>query len=266
MVVGCLVTLTAWGQTPGKKVSDYVTKKDIPYSASSDSYARERCKLDVYYPKDKTDCPVVVWFHGGGLTGGNKDFPYRLKEKGIVLVAANYRLLPRVPVDSAINDAAEAVAWAFRHAKEYGGSPRKIYVSGHSAGGYLTAMVGLDRKWLRRFGVEADSIAALVPFSGQMISHFSYRDMHGIGPLQPLVDRYAPLYHVRKDASPIYLITGDREMELYGRYEENAYMARMLRLSGHPNVKLYEIGGHDHGAMADPAQHILLNVIREREK
>lgn len=43
-------------------------------------YMRERCRLDVYYPTDLKDFPTVVWFHGGGLTGGNRFVPEGLKE------------------------------------------------------------------------------------------------------------------------------------------------------------------------------------------
>ena len=48
----------------------YVTVSDIAYTAKSDSYSQERLKLDVYYPDGAKDCPVVVWFHGGGLEAG----------------------------------------------------------------------------------------------------------------------------------------------------------------------------------------------------
>lgn len=239
----------------------YVTKNDISYTAKADSYARERLKLDVYYPQDKTGCPVVVWFHGGGLTSGSKEIPERLREKGLVVVGVNYRLLPNVTVDKCLDDCAEAVAWVFAHAADYGGDKRHIFVSGHSAGGYITMMLGLNRQWLARYGVSADSIAALVPFSGQAISHFSYRQMNGIGNLQPLVDEYAPLYWVRKDCPPMTLITGDREYELFGRYEENALLLRYMKLAGNTTTELYEIGGHGHGAMMEPSFHILLNTI-----
>ena len=50
----------------------YQQVNDIPYTASSDAYAQERCKLNVYYPVDQKDAPVVVWFHGGGIEGGEK--------------------------------------------------------------------------------------------------------------------------------------------------------------------------------------------------
>ena len=57
----------------------YKTVKDLPYIAKSetDTYRKERCKLDVYYPVDKKDFPTIVWFHGGGLEGGGKHIPDR---------------------------------------------------------------------------------------------------------------------------------------------------------------------------------------------
>ena len=239
----------------------YVTVRDIPYS-SADAYAIERCKLDVCYPEGADAAPVVVWFHGGGLTGGDKFVPEELKSDGIIVVAVNYRLLPRASIDDCIDDAAAAVAWTFRNISRFGGSTERIWVAGHSAGGYLTDMIGLDKSWLAKYGIDADSIAGLAPYSGQVITHFAIRESMGMSPLQPLVDRYAPLYHVRGDAPRIIIISGDRERELYGRYEETAYFRRMLLLSGHPEVYMYELDGYDHVSMAAPAHHILKEHIR----
>ena len=66
---------------------------------------------------------------------------------------------------------------------------------------------------------------------------------------------------MRKDAPPILLITGDREKELLGRYEENAYLFRMLKVSGHQDVTLFEIDGYGHG-MTDPAHPLLLKFVQ----
>lgn len=248
-------------------LAQYKQVNDIAYTPkSADAYSKERCKLDVYYPEKKKDAPVVVWFHGGGLEGGNKYIPEEMKNSGCVVVTVNYRLLPKATIDQCIDDAAAAVAWTFSHVAEYNGDPKRIYVSGHSAGGYLADMIGLDKHWLDAYGVDADAIAALFPFSGQVITHYNIRKQHGIGPLQATIDQYAPLTFVRPDAPPVFVISGDRELELYGRYEEQAYFWRMLKLTGHKKVYLYEMQGFDHGAMPSPAFHILKEYINGKIK
>lgn len=234
--------------------ADFTETKGKPYSR-----AGERCVMDIYHPAEVTGeaLPVIVWFHGGGLTGGHWKVPSQLKTGKYVVVAPGYRLIPDVKLDDCIDDAAAAVAWVMDSIAAYGGDPRRVFVSGHSAGGYLTSMIGLDRSRLRKYGKEADSIAGLLPVSGQVITHFAHRKQQGVGELTPMVDDKAPLFYVRPDAPPYVIITGDREEELYGRYEENAYMWRMMKLTGHPEVYIYEIGGHDHGKMVGPALHIV---------
>jgi len=246
--------------------TQYETKQNIHYYSDSinksDSYINERCVLDVYYPKNKKAYATVVWFHGGGLTGGSKELPAALKEKGICIVGVNYRLYPKAKAPEYIEDAAAAVSWVFHNITALGGDSSLIFVSGHSAGGYLTAMIGLDKSWLNKYNIDANRIAGLIPFSGQMITHFMVRQERGISDKQPVVDNLAPLYSVRPDAPPLLLITGDRELELLGRYEENAYMMRMMKVSGHKKTKLYELDGYDHGGMAEPAFSLLLNEVR----
>lgn len=241
---------------------DYKVIENLLYTTSEDTYALERCKLDFYYPEGVEDFPTVVWFHGGGLTSGNKYIPQELKECGLAVVAVNYRLLPKASLSDCIDDAAAAVAWTFREIENYGGDRSKIFVSGHSAGGYLTNMIGLDKKWLAKYEIDADSIAALIPFSGHAISHFAYREAKGMKVTQPSIDEFAPLYYVRPDAPPLIIVSGDREMELLGRYEETAYFWRMMKVVGHKETYLYELDGFDHNSMASPAFHILKNHIK----
>lgn len=243
--------------------SNYKLDKDVPYrDGELTDYQKSRCKVDVYYPADKKGFQTIVWFHGGGLTGGSKSFPKEFKEQGIAVVAVNYRLSPKVKVKDCIDDAAAAVAWAFKNIEKFGGSAEKIFVSGHSAGGYLTSMIGLDKNYLKAYGVDADKIAALLPVSGHTITHFTSRKERSIGGKQPIIDEMAPLFHVRKDAPPLLLITGDRELEMLGRYEENAYMMRMMKVNGHQKTYLYEIDGHGHGPMVKPACHIILKYLK----
>ena len=246
----------------------YETLLNIPYYSESvnqsDKYISERCVLDIYYPKNKTDFPMVVWFHGGGLSGGNKYMPENLREEGICIVAVNYRLHPEVSSPVYIEDAAAAVAWVFKNIDKYGGDPKQIFVAGHSAGGFLTSMVGLDKSWLARHNIDADNIAGLIPFSGHAITHFTIREERGIPGEQSIVDEYAPLFHVRPDAPLLVLITGDRNMELLGRYEEYAFFMRMMKVAGHKKTFLYELQGYNHGEMARPAFAILLKHLMKK--
>ena len=246
----------------------YQTESGLSYRPDSepDVYARERCKLDVYHPVGASAVPTVIWFHGGGLTGGNRSIPSALKGQGIAVVAVDYRLSPKAKAPAYIEDAAAAVAWTFKNIARYGGDTNRIFLSGHSAGGYLASLVTLDRRWLAVHGVDPDRLAGLVPFSGQSITHFAIREERGLARTRPLIDDLAPVYHVRNDAPPILLISGDRNHELLGRYEESAYFWRMLKEVGHPSVELLELQGYDHGQMADPAFPLLLRFIRQQGK
>lgn len=251
-----------------KPEASYETATNILYreGAQLTDYMKERCRLDVYHPKHIKHFPTVVWFHGGGLKAGNRKVPEELREKGIAVVAVNYRLHPKVKSPAYIEDAAAAVAWTFRNIKKYGGSSKRIYVSGHSAGGYLTSMVGLDKRWLATHKIDPNAIAGLIPYSGHTITHFTVRKERGIDGKQPVLDDMAPLFHVRKDAPPLLLITGDRELELLGRYEENAYLWRMMQVVEHPDTKIMELDGYNHGQMAKPAHPLLLRFIKRIEK
>ena len=169
-----LISPILWGQK-----TEYVQENNIPYYneavTQSDSYIKERCVLDIYYPKNSKGFATIIWFHGGGLSGGNKEILSGLKEKGFAIIGVNYRLSPKVKVKNCIEDAAAAVAWTFKNIAKYGGDSSLLFVSGHSAGGYLGMMIGLDKKWLQPYAIDANTIAGLIPLSGQAITHFEIR-------------------------------------------------------------------------------------------
>ena len=251
---------------------NYKTEKNICYRpGTTDEYQKQKCVLDFYYPADKPGYPTVIWYHGGGLTGGHGDIPRELREQGIGMVGVSYRLCgnkvdPSVTTADCVDDAAAAAAWVVENIERFGGDPSKIYLAGHSAGGYLVMMIGLDKARLAKYGVDPDkAFDAIIPFSGQAITHFQNRRDRGMGDLNPLIDENAPLFYVRGDCRPILLICGQRERELFGRYEENAYLWRMFQLTGHPDAQLLELDGFDHGTMSRPGHLILLEYIRNRK-
>ncbi|WP_026811113.1 alpha/beta hydrolase [Arenibacter latericius] len=230
-------------------------------STYTDKYITSRCKLDIRYPENTKDFSTVVWFHGGGLNSYDKYFPDPLLNNNLCIVSVNYRLSPKVNAPAYIEDAAAAVAWVFNNIETYGGNPNKIFVAGHSAGGYLTKMIGLDKQWLQNFNIDADKIAGLISLSGQTITHSTIRKERGIPWSKVIVDEYAPLYHVRKNAPPLLLITGDREIDLEGRYEENLYLKRLMTTAGNTETQLMEIQGFGHIEMHDPGLLLLLKEI-----
>ncbi|MBS1372346.1 MAG: alpha/beta hydrolase [Lentisphaeria bacterium] len=274
LLAGLLLPAARAAENPQK----YEQKNDLSYLApgmKGGEYRQNRCTLDLYYPEGKKGFATVIWFHGGGLTGGKKSIPAALKNHGFAIAGVNYRLAPtsktpegapnrEVRVSDCIEDAAAAVGWVYHNIGKFGGDPKKIYITGHSAGGYLALMVGMAPKYLAPYGMSPSDLAGLMPLSGHTITHFTARSENGIGIKQPVVDELAPLYHVTTpDLPPILLITGDREKEMVGRYEENAYLMRMLKLNGHP-VTLYEIQGYGH-SMVYPAMPILLEHLKTQK-
>ncbi|MCX6953816.1 MAG: alpha/beta hydrolase [Verrucomicrobia bacterium] len=94
--------------------------------------------------------PAIVFFHGGGWTGGapsqfNEQSTY-FASRGLVCVQVQYRLLAsasKAPPDDCIHDARSAMRWVRSHAAELGIAPSRIAAAGGSAGGHLAAHVGL---------------------------------------------------------------------------------------------------------------------------
>ncbi|MEG1617316.1 MAG: alpha/beta hydrolase [Bacteroidales bacterium] len=253
-----------------KEKDNYKILKDIPYISENtsvqDDYRKERCKLDVYFPADQNGFPTVVYFHGGGLEGGNKYLPEELKDKGIAVVTPNYRLSPKAQHPAYIEDAAEAVKWTMENINQLGGDSTKVYISGHSAGGYLSLMLALDTTYLTKKGYHPDEMAGYAPLSGQTNTHYTIRKERGLDARIPVIDSFAPIFHSRKMKTQMILVTGDRKKELLARYTENAHLLDILREFGNQDINLYELEGFDHGTMVSPGCYLLVEMIRKNEK
>lgn len=236
---------------------------DLPYrtGAALTPYERERCKLDLYFPqqdpaeKPAQPFPTLVWLHGGALTGGVKSDPTvaavarHFASSGIAVAAVNYRLSPLAKYPAYLDDTAAAFAWVKKNIQEQGGNPSQVYLGGHSAGGYLALMVGLDNSWLNGHALETSAIAGIVSVAGQTLTHYSIREERGLAKAQIIADAAAPLHHVRKDAPPLLLLYAENDMAM--RREENELLAAALRAAGHPATTLRMIPGHDHGSVGN---------------
>lgn len=237
-------------------------------------YEQSRCKLDLYLPSEGRNFPALVWFHGGGLTGGNKEggtaqIARRLAGDGVAVVTVNYRLSPKAKYPAYVEDAAAAFAWVKTHAAENGIDPARIFVGGHSAGAYLTSMVGLDARWLEPHHLAPSDIAGLIPVSGQMMTHFTVRAERGITDQNVITaDEAAPINHLHKDTPPILIIYADKDWP--ARREENLYFIALLKSMGNTRVQNIQIDDRTHGSVGnniakpgDPAAEAVLKFIKD---
>lgn len=248
-------------QYPQDEGYNFVQNVSYVSADETDEYRKERCVLDIYYPDTDEGFATLVWFHGGGLTGGSKELLEGFRRQGFAVVAVNYRLFPRCKCPDYIDDAAQAVAWTYGNIEKYGGDKDHIYVSGHSAGGYLTLMVALAKEYTAKYGFDADKIAKAYPVSGQTVTHYTIRKERGLPDGIPVVDGYAPMSHAGRGGAPMVLISGDRDLEMLARYEENAHLQALLEHFGHDSV-LYEMQGFDHGTVLAPAVALITSDIR----
>ena len=99
--------------------------------------------MDIY-AADKAGGPVLIYIHGGYWRGGNKEdncnFVPTFTKRGATVVVVEYDLCPKVTVTDIVRQTRTAIAWVFKNITRYGGNPSNLFVSGHSAGGHLTAM------------------------------------------------------------------------------------------------------------------------------
>lgn len=140
--------------------------RDVPYAEPP----AERQVLDIYAPADAKNLPVVFWIHGGGWQTGDKTSvqhkPQAFVDRGFVFVSTNYRLLPKVEMETIFRDVAKSLGWVHKHIAEYGGDPNRIFVMGHSAGAQLAALVSIDDRYLKAEGVPFSALVGCVPVDG----------------------------------------------------------------------------------------------------
>jgi len=206
--------------------------KDVPYGKGG-----VRRRLDIYRPvmRPEQGCPVLLQIHGGAWIMGDKrhqglPLMNHLAERGWICVAINYRLGPSCSFPVELTDCKDALGWIRMHGHEYGMNTDFVAVTGGSAGGHLTALMGLtqNQKDLQPTYPDADtSVQACIPFFG--VYDFLGRDglhpniegvieflqnnvMHCAPEDNPaLWDLASPLTRVNASAPPFMTIHGTRD-------------------------------------------------------
>jgi acetyl esterase/lipase len=241
-----------------------VIRRDIPYVEGGG----KRNQLDVYAPAGGVErAPVLLQIHGGGWTIGNKreqalPLMVHLAQQGWVCVATNYRLSPAATWPDHLVDVKRAIAWIRSEIAGYGGDPDFLVATGGSAGGHLTAMVGLtagDPEYQPGFESVDTRVDAAVPFYGvyDFSNHFGLHPHGRMGDfvarsvlkVDPKRDvealrRASPMHRLRADAPPFFVIHGTND-SLAAVEEARHFAWSLARVSEEP-VVYAEIPGAQH--------------------
>lgn len=194
--------------------------KDIPYVEGKDG--DERQKLDLYLPKGARDYPTLFFIHGGGWTGGSRSGFDRIgrtfARNGVAFVSTGYRLSPKVQHPAHVQDVAKGFAWTVANIGKYGGDPGAIFVSGHSAGGHLAALLATDEDYLKAEKLSPANIKGVIPVSGVFV--VSPRMKNVFGDDGEVCKKASPQTHARAGLPPFLIVYADNEMAGLGKQAE----------------------------------------------
>ena len=209
---------------------------DVRYGAG----ARQR--LDVF-SCGTADAPTLVFIHGGYWQQNDKE-PFAFLGEGLLpagfnLAVVEYTLAPAARMDAIVGEIRASVAWVIDHAKEIGADPRRVFVSGHSAGGHLTAMAMADERVAG--GLAISGIYDLEPIRLNYLNEKLRLDAAE-------AERNSPILHLPSQAAPLLVTVGLGELpELIRQSEEFAAAWRKRGLPG----EYVPLAGHDHFSILD---------------
>jgi acetyl esterase/lipase len=238
--------------------------RNLSYGVDS----RRRHRFNIYRPKKgKVEgAPVLLQIHGGGWMVSNKDqqglpLVNYMAARGWVCVAINYGLSPRITWPEHIVNCKRALSWIREHIAEYGGDPNTVVVTGGSAGGHLTAMMGLTEnkpEWQPGFEDVDTTVTAMIPFYGvyDWTPNLTSRDRdlrrllersiikQPFADARTIYDAASPMNQVNRDAPPTLVIHGTLDT-LAPISEAREFVKRLRAVSDQP-VAFAELRGAHH--------------------
>jgi arylformamidase len=185
---------------------------DVPYG----THAME--KLDIF-PAQGRSRALLMFIHGGYWRAlDKKDHSFvaaELVKRGVTVAVPNYALCPAVTIEGIVRQVLQACAWLYRNGGHFGAPYGSVYVSGHSAGGHLTAMT-MAALWPRF----APDLPRKVVSGGLAISGvYDLRDVPNVPSINGDVRlrpadawKVSPMAYPPATDAPLYLAAGGKEL------------------------------------------------------
>lgn len=227
----------------------------------------ERHRLDIF-TAGKDDAPTLVYLHGGYWQRGDKSAysfvaePFVARSVNVALM--NYTLCPTTTVPGITDEIRRALAWLYRNSGEYGLAAGRINVTGHSAGGHLTAMM-LATRWpelgadlpgdLVKSGIPISGLYDLAPLRHTTINHAAGIDDDAAGGCSPLFLEPAP-------GARVLAVAGGAETAAF--HEQMAELAERWSAAG-ASIEQYVEPEVDHfdvvNRLADPSSELFAKTL-----
>ena len=226
--------------------SSYTFNADVAYGPL------ERQRLDIYRPSSAAPAagwPVVVFFYGGSWNRGEKaDYKFvgeALASRGVLTLVADYRLYPAVRYPDFLKDSALALGYGLNEAKPLGGDSKRVFVMGHSAGGYNAAMLALDARWLGDVGHAPKELAGFIGLAGPYdFFPMTNPDAQPVFFHPNYPPNTQPIEFARASAPPTFLGAAVKD-SLIDPQRNTVGLANRLQAAGAPvTLKLYDGVSH----------------------
>ena len=246
-----IAALTCWVFS----ITSCAVKKtaNLTYQPATSQFSEQQ--LDVYAPrKVKTPRPVLVFIHGGNWDSGKKSQYWPMgrnfARKGIVTVVIDYPLSPAANYDDMAKASAKAVQWTVENIGKYGGDTSRVYLSGHSAGGHLAALIGLDDRYFEALSMK-NPTAGLVLIDAAGLDMYNYLLEKRRDPDYDAKDTYfqtfsndaatwkkaSPRYHLKENMPPMLIYRGGETYESIKKSTE-AFMGDYRKFAPNPRYKV----------------------------
>lgn len=231
--------------------------REHPHTARDIHPTPDGPTLDAFWPGQDAPSPLLIFCHGGGWAHYRKELytalAARLVPRGWAVVLPEYTAYPRALYRQMADEVAAAIAWTLEHLADMGADPRRVYLSGHSAGAHLTALIALQEHWLATYGHSPAELAGYVGLSGVYDLVAAQQQWNSHRPATKLLARIfdgtdnlhiaSPRIHVHAGAPPALLVHG--AVDPYIPSNQAASLCQALRQVGaFCELRIYPDVGH----------------------